>query len=156
MAWAYGGSCRHMPGSPVELLGACFPGLRYGKFHMALAWDRARPCLGGQKEGAMHIPLGRQPSPPPMHKSCLVDISICLIIGSGRLWETPSGWRSPASTEAGEMAVSTEPGGCQSLTPGKQNPGSDLPAGEDPGSRSFLTFRRIHTVLAGVLEAGGP
>jgi hypothetical protein len=44
------------------------------------------------------------------------------------------------------MAVSTEPGGCQSLTPGKRNPGSDLPAGEDPGFRRFLPFRRIHSV----------
>lgn len=59
-----GGSCRHMPRSLVELLGACFLGLRCGKFHMALAWDRARLCLSGQKEGAVCIPLGRQPFPP--------------------------------------------------------------------------------------------
>lgn len=39
-------------------------GLMCGKFHMALAWDRARPCLSGQKEGAVRIPLGSQPSPP--------------------------------------------------------------------------------------------
>lgn len=138
----------------MELLGACFPAVRRGKFHMALAWDRARLCLSGQKEGAVCIPPARQPS--PMHKSRLVDISIRLITGSGRLWETPSGWRSPASTQAGGMAVSTGPGCCcQSLMLGKLNPGSDMPTGEDWGSR-FLTLRRVHIALAGVLEIGGP
>lgn len=151
----HSGSCKHVPGSLVELLGAYFPSVRCGKFHMALAWDRARPCLGGQKEGAVHIPPGRQP-PPPMHKSCLVDISIRLIIGSGRLWETPSGWRSPASTRVAGMAVSTGPGRCQSLTQGKLNPGSDMSTGEGQGSRGFLPLRGIHTALAGVLEAEGP
>lgn len=156
MPWAYGGSCRHMPSSPVELLGACFLDLRCGKFHMALAWDRARPCLSGQRRVLCTYLKGGSRFPPPMCKSCLVHISIRLIIGSGRLWETPSGWRSPASTQAGEVAVSTGPGGCQSLTLGKWNPGSDMPAGEGQACRSFLTLKRIHTASAGVLEAGGP
>lgn len=113
-------------------------------------------ALPQRAEGGCCVHTSREAAVPPMHKSCLVDISIRLIIDLGRLWETPSGWRSPASTQAGEVAVSTRPGGCQSLTPGKLNPGSDMPAGEDRGSRSFLTLRRIHTASAGVLEAGGP
>lgn len=142
---------------PSGASGGMFPGFEVWKVPHGPGMGPGK-ALPRRAKGRCYAHTSREAAvpPPPMHKSCLVDISICLIIGSGRLWETPSGWRSPASTEAGEMAVSTEPGGCQSLTPGKQNPGSDLPAGEDPGSRSFLTFRRIHTVLAGVLEAGGP
>ena len=54
------------------------------------------------------------------------------------------------------MEVSTGPGFCQSLTPGKLNPGSDMPTGEDWGSRSLPTLRRVHTTSAGVLETRGP
>lgn len=112
---------------------------------MALAWD---PALPQRAKGGCCVHTSREAAVPPTDKPSLVDISIRLIIGSERLWETPSGWRSPASTQAGEVAVSTGPGFCQSLTPGKLNPGSDMPIGEDWGSRSLLTLRRVHTALA--------
>lgn len=113
-------------------------------------------ALPQRAKGGCYVHTSRRQPFPPMRKSCLADISIRLIIGSGRLWDAPSGRRSPASMQAGGMAVSTGPGCCQSLTSGKPNPGSDMPVGEDQGSRSFLTLRRIHTASAGVLEAGGP
>lgn len=113
-------------------------------------------ALSRRAKGGCCAHTSRKAAIPPMHKSCLVDISIRLIIGSGRLWETPSGWRSPASTRVAGMAVSTGPGRCQSLTQGKLNPGSDMSTGEGQGSRGFLPLRGIHTALAGVLEAEGP
>lgn len=144
-----------MPSSPVELLGARFPEFDVWKVPHGPGMGPGK-ALPQRAKGGCCAHTSRESAVPPMRKSCLVDISICLIIGSGRLWETPSGWRSPASTQAGDMAVSTGPGGCQSLTPGNLNPGSDMPSGEDWGSRSLLSLRRIHTALAGVLEAGGP
>lgn len=54
-----------MPSSPVELLGACFLDLRCGKFHMALAWDRARPCLSGQRRVLCTYLKGGSRFPPP-------------------------------------------------------------------------------------------
>lgn len=56
--------------------GAHFPSVRRGKFHMALAWDRARPCLSGQKEGAMCIPPGGNHSPPRASRVLLTFPSV--------------------------------------------------------------------------------
>lgn len=140
---------------PSGASGGMFPGFEVWKVPHGPGMGPGK-ALPQRAEGGCCVHTSREAAVPPMYKSCLVDISIRLIIDSGRLWETPSGWRSPASTQAGEVAVSTRPGGCQSLTPGKLNPGSDMPAGEDWESRSFLTLRRIHTASTGVLEAEGP
>lgn len=144
-----------MPGSPVELLGACFPGFDVWKVPYGPGMGPGK-ALPQRAEGGCCAHTSRESAVPPMHKSCLVDISTRLIIGSGRLWETPSGWRSPASTQAGEMAVSTGPGGCQSLTPGKLNPGSDMPTGEDGVPEAFLPLEESTQLRLCVLEARGP
>lgn len=135
--------------------GGTFPGCEVWKVPHGPGMGPGK-ALPQRAKGGCCMHTFREAAVPPMHKSCLVDISIRLITGSGRLWETPSGWRSPESTRAGGMAVSTGPGSCQSLTPGKLNPGSDMPTGEDWGSRSLLTLRRVHIASAGVLETRGP
>lgn len=143
-----------MPSSPVELLEACFPGFEVWKVPHGPGMGPGK-ALPQRARGGCCAHTSRESAVPPMRKSRLVDISIRLIIGSGRLWETPSGWRSPAITQAGEVDVFTGPGDCQALTPGKLNPGSDKSAGEDRGTRSFPTLRGIHRASAGVLETGG-